>query len=278
MSHYELGPLRPVMLDPNLTLLEPGAHQDHRTRHMGDLAESLGVGDGLNLVQELEVGEIVHEDLLHQDHHDSVPPEPHPFDLRPKRQLADAPGLVVVPDHDLVDRVLRVGSAPDEGEYVAAEQHLDQPNPAPVPEVPAEDFAERVAIVDPETDVRARGEAAMVLVEGEVEEGRDPGRRRGRCGAGVLGLRGWGGDGGVRVAVRAGIEEGGDGIGRLLRFDHGGVVDGVVVVGVWFGGGRIQSLRHRRRGGGGGGIRLGGGDFAAKINEKLNFLQRRRGE
>ena len=45
-------------------------------------------------------------------------------------RLADAAVLVVVPDHDLVGRVARVAAAADEGEDVAAEEHLDDPNPA----------------------------------------------------------------------------------------------------------------------------------------------------
>lgn len=143
-----------------------------------------------------------------------------------------------------------------------------------------EDFTERVTIVDPEPDVRARSEAAMVLVEGEVEEGRDPagGHGRGRHGAGFLGFGDGGvrigglrigGDGGVRVAVPPGIEEGRDRIG-IMRFEYGGF-DGVIVVGVWFGGCWIQSLRHRRRGGGGGLVLFGDGDFTGKINEKMIF-------
>ena len=52
--------------------------------------------------------------------------------LTPPHQarLADAAVLVVVPDHDLVGRVAWVAAAADEGEDVAAEEHLDDPNPA----------------------------------------------------------------------------------------------------------------------------------------------------
>ena len=89
---------------------------------------------------------------------------------------------MVVPDHDLVDRVLRVGSAADKGEDVAPEEHLDEADPAAgrerVPagaagEVSAEDLAEWIAVVDSEAGVGAGGEAAVVLVKAEVEERRN---------------------------------------------------------------------------------------------------------
>lgn len=95
---------------------------------------------------------------------------------------------MVVPDHDLVDRVLRVGSAPDEGEYVAAEEHLDQSDAATRPEVAAEDLAEGIAVVDSEPHVGSDGEAAIVLVEREVEEVRNLGRGRIRVRVRVLGF------------------------------------------------------------------------------------------
>lgn len=76
---------------------------------------------------------------------------------------------MVVPNHDLIERVLRIGPAADQGEYVAAEQHLDGADAA-VFEIAAEDLAEGVAVVDPEAAVGAGGEAAVVLVEGHVEK------------------------------------------------------------------------------------------------------------
>lgn len=72
-------------------------------------------------------------------------------------------------NHDLIERVLRIGPAADQGEYVAAEQHLDGANAAVV-EIAAEDLAEGVAVVDPEAAVGACGEAAVVLVEGHMEK------------------------------------------------------------------------------------------------------------
>jgi|UPI0002215A27 hypothetical protein len=97
-------------------------------------------------------------------------------------------------DHDFVGRVMGVISAADEREYVAAEQHLDDtdtPSPAADSaldgEVPAEDLSEGVAVVDAEARLGARCEAAVVLVEGDVEDvlGRGGGRHGGGAGMGV---------------------------------------------------------------------------------------------
>lgn len=95
---------------------------------------------------------------------------------------------MVIPDHDLINRVLRVGSTPDYGKYVASEQHLHQSNPATRPEVPTEDLAEGIAVVDSKPHVGANCEAAIVLVEGEVEKGRDLGGDRSRVRVRVLRL------------------------------------------------------------------------------------------
>jgi hypothetical protein len=66
---------------------------------------------------------------------------------------------VIVPDHDLVGRVVGVIFAADEREYVAAEQHLDDADTSSPGagadsalggEVPAEDLLEGVAVVDAE--------------------------------------------------------------------------------------------------------------------------------
>ncbi|KOM31205.1 hypothetical protein LR48_Vigan01g076000 [Vigna angularis] len=46
------------------------------------VADALRVSDGFNLVQHLEIGEVVHKDLVHHDHHDAVVPEPDALHLR----------------------------------------------------------------------------------------------------------------------------------------------------------------------------------------------------
>lgn len=98
---------------------------------------------------------------------------------------------MVVPDHDLIRRVAWVGTATaaaDEGEYVAAEEHVDEADAAAGAELAAENLAEGVAVVDAEALVGSGGEAAGVLVEGEVEEGGGGGGSGGRR-VGCLGRR-----------------------------------------------------------------------------------------
>lgn len=186
MGHYKLGPLRPVMMDPNLTLVKPRARQHRRTRLVRDLTQPFRVVYGHYLIQKLQIDEIVDEYLVEKNDDDSVAPELDRFDLGAKQELADAAGLAVVPHHDLVGRGERVGSASDYGEVVAVEEHLDESDAAAWAEVVAEGIAvasaEGVAGVDAEAGVGAGGEAGVVLVESEVEEGGGFGRACGFCG------------------------------------------------------------------------------------------------
>ncbi|KAI8032682.1 hypothetical protein LOK49_LG01G02849 [Camellia lanceoleosa] len=62
----------------------------------------------LNLMQKLEIRKRVNEDLLLQNHHNMVPPETNAANLRSERQFADAAALMIVPNHDLIERVLRI--------------------------------------------------------------------------------------------------------------------------------------------------------------------------
>jgi len=192
VRHDELSPLGGVVLNPDLPLLQAGADEDHGGGDVGEVAEALRVGDGLDLVQHLEIGEVVHKDLVRQDHHDAVAPETDALHLGAEGELTDAAGLVVVPDHNLVGGVAGVGAAADKGEYVAAEEHVDKANAASGAEIAAEDLPEGVAVVDAEAAVGGRREASGILVEGEVEE---------RGGMGVGGLGGGGGGGGHLLRI-----------------------------------------------------------------------------
>lgn len=242
------------MLDPDLPLLEPGADQHERPCGLWHDAEPLGVGDRLNLVQQLHVREVVHEHRLLQDHHNPVPPQPHRPHLGPEREVAYAPRLVVVPDHDLGGRVVRGRPATDEGEDVAAEEHLRHSDAAARTEVAAEDLAERLAVVDAEAVAGAGGEAGVVLVEGQVEELGRRGGRGGRRGGGIG--RGGGGVGdrvpAVGVVVVGDQREGIYGLGEI-----GGVGLGDEVVGI---GRRPRVIRPLRGGDGGESGHGGGGD------------------
>lgn len=69
------------MLDPNLTFLEPRAHQHRLRPQMRHLTQSLRVRDRLNLMKKLQIGEIVDEDLLDKNHDDPVAAEADAFDF-----------------------------------------------------------------------------------------------------------------------------------------------------------------------------------------------------
>lgn len=72
-------------------------------------------------MKELQIGEVVDKNLLKEDDDDAIAAEADGDDGGAEGELADAAALVIVPDHDLVGRVV----AADDGEDVAAEKHLD---------------------------------------------------------------------------------------------------------------------------------------------------------
>ncbi|KAJ6828389.1 putative autophagy-related protein 18a [Iris pallida] len=238
MGHDELGLLRPVVLHPHLPFLAPGAHQHERPLLLRDLAQAPRVRNRLDLVHQLQVREVVDEDLVVEDDDDAVAAEADGADLGAKEEVADAAGLVVVPDHDLVCGVAGAGAAADEDDDVAAEEHGDDADAAAgVAELAAENLAERVAAEDPEPVASAGGETAVVLVERQVEKLRRPrlSRRRRddrRFGSGFgFGLRfviGFGsvgrfrGDGGTVVFFLLYLFEGGIGVRVWPRDGEGG--------------------------------------------------------
>ena len=61
----------------------------------------------LDVVQQRQVGKVVHVHLLRQRDDDAVAPQPHGAHVGAEGELADAPVLVVVPDHHLVRRKAR---------------------------------------------------------------------------------------------------------------------------------------------------------------------------
>lgn len=176
MSHHKLSPLRPVMLNPHLPLLQTRTNQHHPTRNMRNLTQSFRITNGFNLMQELQVSKIINVNLLQKYRHNAVSAQPHRLDLRAEGEITDAAGLVVVPDHDFINGVLRLGTAADQGKDVATKKHLNDTDSAGV-KFAAKDFAEGVAVKDSKAVVGAGGEAAGVLVEGEVEKGWSSGLR-----------------------------------------------------------------------------------------------------
>ena len=128
-------------------------------------------------MQQLQIRKIINENFLFQNDDDSIPSKPNRSYFRAKRKLPDASALVVVPDHNFIRRVLRVGSAANESQNITSKEHLDNADAASTIKVSTKDLAEGIAIVDPEAMVSTGGEAAVVLVEREMEE---RGWRRGR--------------------------------------------------------------------------------------------------
>jgi len=80
MSRYELCLLLCVMLNTNLTLLQPRARENERIRQLRNRAETLRVGIGLNLVQETEVLEVVDQNLLLDGNDNPIAAQPNTAD------------------------------------------------------------------------------------------------------------------------------------------------------------------------------------------------------
>ena len=116
-------------------------------------------------MKELQIGEVVDEDLLKKDDDDAITAEADGGDGGAERELADASALMVVPDHDLIGRVM----AAEDGKDVAPEKHLDMVDTAG--EGSPENLPERVGVEDTEASGGGGGEAGVVLVEGERVKG-----------------------------------------------------------------------------------------------------------
>lgn len=127
-------------------------------------------------MKKFQICKVVDEELLKEDDNDPIAAESDGFDVGAEGQLADTPALVVIPDHHLVRRILRLRTTSDERKDVAAEEHLNNADSTAVDggggvEGAAEDLAEGVGVVDAEAGGGGDGEAGEVLVEGEREEG-----------------------------------------------------------------------------------------------------------
>lgn len=123
---------------------------------------------------------------------------------------------MIVPNHDLIQRILRRIAASDQRKDIAPEKHLDGANSPAVPiEIAAEDLAEGITVKNTEAAVSAGGEAAVVLVEGDVEE-----LDWVRVGVGV-GVRVENGriivGGGMSILFGSGIVGGSSVVGRRVR-------------------------------------------------------------
>jgi hypothetical protein len=111
MSHDEFGPFRSVVLDPNLTFLQTWTYQNHRTNTLRNSTQTLRVGNGFNLMHQLEVREIVDKNLLLKNDNNPIPPKPDGSNIGPEREFSDTSALVIIPNHNLIRRILRIRSA-----------------------------------------------------------------------------------------------------------------------------------------------------------------------
>ena len=71
-------------LDADVALLQPRARQHAVGRVGAERAEATRVGDGLDGVEEVEVGEVVHVDVVLEHDHHALPAHAHGLHLRPE--------------------------------------------------------------------------------------------------------------------------------------------------------------------------------------------------
>lgn len=131
-------------------------------------------------MEQLQVREIINKNLLRQNNHDPITPEPNGLNLGSKGKLSNAPPLMIVPNHNLIQWVLRLGPSANQRQNITPEKHLDNTDTAAVIELPPENLAERVAVVDSEAAVSAGRKAGEVLVKGQVKESRRRGEGLGK--------------------------------------------------------------------------------------------------
>lgn len=157
--------LQRKMLNTNPSLVQIRASKHKRISQLRNFTKPLGIRNSLNLMHQLKVSEFIHK-YLHLRHYNySISSKPDSANRSSKRQLTNAPSFVIVPNHDLVGRKLRVGTTSDERQNITPEKHLHVANSAAV-EFPAKVFSERIAIVDAKSVVSGGGETGSVLIEG----------------------------------------------------------------------------------------------------------------
>lgn len=95
-----------------------------------EAAQSIRVRRGLNLMDELTIHKTVNRYLVLENDHKVFPRQFDGSDVGPERELANGIVLVIIPDRQLVLRILLVGSLTHNTEYVGTEQHLDNSKPS----------------------------------------------------------------------------------------------------------------------------------------------------
>lgn len=161
-------------LHSNVTTLQARASQDSVAGTWAHNAQTPWVGYSVDLVQQGQVCEVVHVNLVQQNDYHPVSTKSNTHNVASEAKLSDAPVLVVVPNHDLVWWEAGHSSTPNKGQDVASKQHLHNTHSA-AGEISTKRFLERLAVVDAETSVSANSEATIILVEGDPQEPRGGG-------------------------------------------------------------------------------------------------------
>ena len=102
MRGDQRGPPKIVQLHVHVAAADSRTGQHHVRRVRAEGHEAGVVPDGVDAVQQVQVGEPIHVDALCQDHHDAISAKANRLDLATEAELAYAPALVVIPDHHLV--------------------------------------------------------------------------------------------------------------------------------------------------------------------------------
>lgn len=90
------------------------ASKDSVVRIGAQGTESEGIGTSVYMIDELQIREIVYVNLVLKHDNHAVAAELNCFNRAAEAELADAAVLVIVPDHDLVRRITRIVTSPDE--------------------------------------------------------------------------------------------------------------------------------------------------------------------
>jgi len=154
-------------LQPHVPSMAARACQDRVVGAGAESADALGVGDGVDLEDGREVGELVDENFELQDHNDLVSSKPNSLDFMAETQLSNVLAALVVPDDHFVGRELTVLLRTDKREDVASEEHLDVSDPAV--KLARDRLLEGVAVEDLEAIGKPDSEAALILIEADKQ-------------------------------------------------------------------------------------------------------------
>lgn len=130
---------------------------------MREAAQSFGIWQGLYLMEHLQIRKVINIYLCLEDNHNVIFPQFYSPDIRAEGKLPNTTALVIIPDHHLVGRIMHIGATTYKSKDVAAEQHLNYPEPTTL-QIPPESLLKRVAVKDSEAIAGASSEATTILI------------------------------------------------------------------------------------------------------------------